>query len=257
MRAALLAHLDDFAIVPVGASAGTLPAISVARLIAGFMKALQGAGRPMRVRGFTICETDRDRFREIRDTFYQLLRTPLFEEVEVTLTETEFPPAAVRAGITPLSARGPEPVYLLVREELDGTGSANVVGAVLTSGGKAAIYRGRRKLDAERLQQLLAKVSEGSGALGELKKFGTESGPTSVGARLVGNPRPRNGASTWRGQSRPAASRGSRRGDVTHSVGDLAPRQWCSAGAYGRVEPPLRWWGALCRKVGRGACSRS
>ena len=78
------------------------------------MKALQSADGPMRLRGFTICETDRGRFREIRDTFYQLLRTPLFEEVEVTLTETEFPPspASVRAGVTPLSAREPDPAGL-------------------------------------------------------------------------------------------------------------------------------------------------
>jgi hypothetical protein len=178
MRAAVLARLDDFAIVPVGASAGTRTAVSVTHLMAGFMKALRASREQARIRGFTICEIDPDRFREIRDTFYQLLRSPIFEDVEVTLTETELPPPAVaaRGAAKMLANRGPDPVYLLLREELEATGTANVVGSVLTSGGKAAIYRGRKRLDSNRLRTLLDKVSRGAAAIGDIKKFGTELG---------------------------------------------------------------------------------
>lgn len=172
MRAALFSSLEDFAVVPIGASAGTPSGVAISYLITGFMKALQG---DTRLRGFTVCELDQDRFREIRDAFYQLLRTPLFDDVEVMLTEVDLPPPLLQRGGTPSGAnRGPDPIYLLVQQELDASGAANVIGTVLTSGGKASIIKLSQPLDTRRLQQQLAKVSNGSGAIGDVSQFGSE-----------------------------------------------------------------------------------
>lgn len=174
MRAALLSRLEDFAVVPIGASAGSPSGVAVSYLVTGFAKALRGLDGT-RLRGFTICELDQDRYREIRDTFYQLLRTSLFDDVEVTLTEVELPPPVLRTG-SALSGtgRGLDPVYLLVQQELDASGGANVVGTVLTSGGKASIIKLSQKLDTERLQLQLAKVSDGSQGIGDVTRFGSE-----------------------------------------------------------------------------------
>jgi len=172
MRAALFSSLEDFAVVPIGASAGTPSGVAISYLITGFMKALQG---DTRLRGFTVCELDQDRFREIRDAFYQLLRTPLFDDVEVMLTEVDLPPPLLQRGGTPSGAnRGPDPIYLLVQQELDASGAANFIGTVLTSGGKASIIKLSQRLDTRRLQQQLAKVSNGSGAIGDVSQFGSE-----------------------------------------------------------------------------------
>ena len=175
MRTTLLSSLEDFAVVPIGASAGSPPGVSISYLVNGFMKALRGIERA-RLRGFTICEFDQDRFREIRDTFYQLLRTPLFDDIEVTLTEVDLPPPSQlqRGGAFPGVDRGPDPVYLLVQQEQQATGGTNVVGTVLTSGGKASIITLSQPLDTQRLQKQLTKISNGSGAIGDVSQFGTE-----------------------------------------------------------------------------------
>jgi hypothetical protein len=136
------------------------------------MKALRGS-HGTRLRGFTICELDQGRYGEIRDTFYQLLRTQLFDDIEITLTEVDLP-APSRAAAPSGAPRGPDPVYLLVQQELDASGGANVVGTVLTSGGKASIIRLSHKLDTERLQLQLAKLRDGSGGIGDVAQFGSE-----------------------------------------------------------------------------------
>jgi len=172
MRAALVSSLEDFAVVPIGASAGSPSGVAISYLVTGFMKALHG---DTRLRGFTVCELDQDRFREIRETFYQLLRTPLFDDVEVTLTEVDLPPPLRQRGGAPSGAEhGPDPIYLLVQQEVDASGATNVVGTVLTSGGKASIIKLSQPLDTRRLQQQLAKVSNGSGAIGDVSEFGSE-----------------------------------------------------------------------------------
>lgn len=173
MRTALLSRLEEIAVVPIGASAGTASGVAVTYLVTGFLKALRSYDGG-RLRGFTFCETDAERYGEIRDTFYQLLRTTLFDDVEVTLTEVDLPPPPVarRSAVPPL--RGPEPVYLLVQQELDASGAANVVGTVLTAGGKASIIKLAQRLDAQRLQNLLAKVRDGSAAIGDVAQFGAE-----------------------------------------------------------------------------------
>ena len=174
MRAALLSSLEDFAVVAIGASAGSPPGVAISYLVNGFMKALRGIEQT-RLRGFTICELDQDRFREIRDTFYQLLRTPLFDDVEVTLTEVDLPPPLQqRGGALPGADRGPDPVYLLVQQEQQASGVTNVVGTVLTSGGKASIITLSQSLDTQHLQKQLARVSNGSEAIGDVSQFGSE-----------------------------------------------------------------------------------
>jgi pimeloyl-ACP methyl ester carboxylesterase len=174
MRTALLSRFEDFAVVPIGASAGTPSRVAVQHLVQGFMKVLRGAEGIARLRGFTICETDDDRYREIGDTLYQLLRTSLFDDVEITLTTRILEAPAVRVGAPSVLASGPDPVYLLVQQELDGSERAHVVGTVLTAGGKASIIKLSHELDVARLENLLAKIRQGSQGIGNMAKFGSE-----------------------------------------------------------------------------------
>ncbi|HYZ63283.1 MAG TPA: CHAT domain-containing protein, partial [Acetobacteraceae bacterium] len=172
MRIALMSRLDDFAIVPIGASAGSTSSLSVGQLIRGFMKPLRGLDGA-RLRGFTICELDDQRYQEIRQTFYQLLREPLFDDVEITLTELDLPVPVTRAG-PPAAAGAPEPVYLFVQQAADAAGRATAVGTMLTAGGKAAIIKLAQPIDDAVLDALLAQVVHGSAGIGDMKAFGTQ-----------------------------------------------------------------------------------
>ena len=162
MRTALLARLDDFAIVPVGAASGSTPASALRHLLAGFLRGLRDAGAEGHLRGITVCETDPNRFRELRIAFRQMLTTSLFGEIEVTLSEGKLPlPAAL-----PVPARGatpapgtPQAVYLLVRQEVDERGAPSAVASVLTAGGKAAIYRGRQPFAARAVEEITASLA--------------------------------------------------------------------------------------------------
>jgi pimeloyl-ACP methyl ester carboxylesterase len=151
MRTALLTRLDDFAIVPIGASTGGTASAALEHLLRGFVRALIAAP-DARLRGLTICELDPDRYRELRETFHQLLRSDLFGEIEVTLNERELPTPAVRRGpAAPRPMR--DAVYLLTRQEVARNGQASVVASVLTSGGKAAILQGRIEIDDAELER--------------------------------------------------------------------------------------------------------
>jgi len=173
MRTALLARLDDFAVVPMGASSGIPPASVLRQMLQGFLRAL-AAIPDGRIRGFSVCEMDAERFQVLRAAFHTLLRTDLFGEVEITLTERRLPPPAPATSTRALAAGGPQSVYLWVRHEVDGAGKANVDAAVLTSGGKASIYRGRQPLKPGALEALAKRLADTGLEAGEVAKFGRD-----------------------------------------------------------------------------------
>lgn len=170
MRAALLSRLEDFAIVPIGASVGTATSTAISLLVTGLMKALRGA-KDARLRGFTVCETDETRYAEIRETLYRLLRTTMFDGIEVAFTELDLP-QSTRTSPSPLAPSGPDPVYLLVQQELDGNNDANAVGTVLTAGGKAAIVKRSQRLPVQELQTHLDRVQAGAQGIGDAAAYG-------------------------------------------------------------------------------------
>lgn len=173
MRTALLARLDDFAVVPLGAASGVRPAAVLEHLVRGFLRAL-GSVPDGRLRGFTVCEADPARFRELRAAFHNLLRSDLFGEVEVTLTERRLPPPPEPQATRALSAAGPQAVYLLVRQEVDEAGGPSVVASVLTAGDKAAIYRGRQGIGNEGLDRIARRLATSGLKANEVERFGAE-----------------------------------------------------------------------------------
>ncbi len=176
MRTALLTRLDDFAIVPFGAASGTPAGVALEKLLRGFVRAL-GTVPDGRLRGVRICEVDPERFDQLQQAFYRLLRTNLFDEIEVTLNERRLPRPEIPRGAVP--SPQPQAVYLLIREEVTESGTASVVASVLTAGGKAAIVQRSQRIDDKWIDQLAKDLKKlalsGNGVSSEyVRKVGTE-----------------------------------------------------------------------------------
>lgn len=171
-RTALLTRLDDFAIVPVGAASGSTVAGALHALLRGFVRALSSFSDG-RLRGITLCETDETRFSELRIATMDLLRGGLFGDMEVVLNERRLPEVTTERR-SPASPTGPEPVYLLVRQEVDQQGQASVVASVLTAGGKAAIVQARKELDIAALNTEAAKLTRNGLKAADADGFGAK-----------------------------------------------------------------------------------
>ena len=170
MRTALLTRLNDFAIVPLGAASGSHAGISFEMLLRGFVRALNTVPDG-RLRGFTVCELDPERFNALRQTLYAQMRGDLFGDIEITLHERRQPaPVAIRGVAAPTA---PEAVYLLVREDITQQG-AYVAASVLTAGGKAAIVQGRQPIKDSDLDALAKKVAERGVSDDEMAAFGSK-----------------------------------------------------------------------------------
>ncbi len=170
MRTALLTRIDDFAIVPLGGGSGSNAGIAFAKLLHGFLGALETVPDG-RLRGFTVCEVNPERFNDLRQTLYGLLRTDMFGEIEITLNEQQLPaPEGTRGvGLAPVA----ETIYLLVREEIVGQ-QASVVASVLTAGGKAAIVQERHEINDSSLTDLARKLAKSGIAADKMAEFGTQ-----------------------------------------------------------------------------------
>nr|WP_247332378.1 CHAT domain-containing protein [Bradyrhizobium sp. 21] len=170
MRTALLTRLNDFAIVPLGAASGSYAGISFEMLLRGFVRALNTVPDG-RLRGFTVCELNPERFNALRQTLYTLMRGDLFGDIEITLHEQRLPAPIATRSVTAPSV--PEAVYLLVREDITQQG-AYVAASVLTAGGKAAIVQGRQPIKDSDLDALAKKVAAQGVSDDEMSAFGTK-----------------------------------------------------------------------------------
>src|SRR5579884_3704912 len=85
-------RVDEFATVLIGAGTGQSAAAVLENLLAGFKRGLDDADRAQRFRAITICETDPARYADMKSALYRLAGSPLFDDIELTLNETELPP---------------------------------------------------------------------------------------------------------------------------------------------------------------------
>src|SRR2546425_10344689 len=92
----------------------------------------------------TFCEADRARFAEMKAEVYRLAGTSLFDEVDLDLDEIEAQPSEPQpARALVLGPVGPEPAYMIVRQESQTADRLHYSVSVLGSGMKGAVVMAR------------------------------------------------------------------------------------------------------------------
>ena len=155
IRLLVRSRIDEFATVLIGAGSGGSPMGVLQNLLVGFLRGLKDADPNQRFRGITLCETDPTRFGEMKNELYRLAGTPLFDEIELTLQETEIPPPE-RPTARVLES-GPEPVYTLVRQEAASATEVHYSVSILGAGMKAAVVTSASDIPSKQLRALLDK----------------------------------------------------------------------------------------------------
>ncbi|MBS0197615.1 MAG: CHAT domain-containing protein [Planctomycetes bacterium] len=131
MRAMVRSRVSDFATVLFGGGSGYPVRQTLSNLIEGFVTALLDADGAYEFNTIKICESDPEKYEQVRDQLFDLSRSPLMNELAVTFDEEEAaevrPPKiavrplearGIRAGakvVTPVAEDRPWPVYLSVR----------------------------------------------------------------------------------------------------------------------------------------------
>jgi pimeloyl-ACP methyl ester carboxylesterase len=177
MRTFLATRIGDFATVLVGGASGLSTPTALRHLVTGFLRGLRGVDREQRFRGITISESDPQRFAALRREMLLLCATTLFDGFEITLRERDLPPEAASAGPRGPIPAVPESVYLIVRQEISHTEKPSGLSAsVLTAGAKAAIFKGRRDVDASELEALLGSIETEDLDIEGMRDFGRRVG---------------------------------------------------------------------------------
>jgi len=157
IRVLVRTRIDDFATVLIGAGSGQSVTTVLQNLFIGFFRGLKDADPRHRFRSITLCEADQARFGQMKAEAYRLAGTSLFEDVDLDLDEIEVPPSEP----VPVPARallpGPDPAYMIVRQESLTTNRLHFNVSVLGSGMKAAVVTAGRDLDESKLTSLLNK----------------------------------------------------------------------------------------------------
>jgi pimeloyl-ACP methyl ester carboxylesterase len=174
VRTFVRTHVEDFATVLFGAGSGWSVQSLLYNQLRGFVRGLVDADRDHRMRRITICETNPERFQELKEELYRLASTELFGELVVTFDEARLPEPLE----TPGAARRAPPLrdhaYLVVSRE-ERTDTRQVFrAAVLTAGGRAAVVAGVREVEDAALDRLLARIESRAFTAAKLPPFGNE-----------------------------------------------------------------------------------
>jgi hypothetical protein len=123
LRTLIRTHVEDFATVLFGASSEATAAETLEDLLRGFVRGKLDADSQQNFRRIILCELDGERYQQIRNELFRLASTPLFENIELSITELTTEPMPAR--VVEASTRGApeeverelEPIYLMVRDE--------------------------------------------------------------------------------------------------------------------------------------------
>lgn len=174
IRTFVRTRVEEFATVLLGAGSGLTAAASLRHLLRGFIKGLRDADREHRFRGITLCEKDSDRYLEMKRELFRLSSTSLFDDVEVTFDEVRFAAPAQPARAPRRAASGPDPVYLLVRQERGPPTRVDLSCSVLGAGAAAAVITRRKEFSIRELDARLMKVESRALQNEDLGPFGAE-----------------------------------------------------------------------------------
>lgn len=188
VRALVRSKVDDFATILVGGGCGIPVPGLLKATITGFVRGLLETDVEQDFRRITLCELDATRYAQMREALLDLAATPIFEAIEVTVTELEAkaprPPAAARnARIDP-----PSPTRYLYVEQLGGTvgeGPARYRVSLLDAERKAAILLDEQAIDAPRLDELLTRPGSAGFTHARLRRFGAELAKLVLPPRIL------------------------------------------------------------------------
>ena len=123
LRTLIRTHIDDFATVLFGASGEATIAQTLDDLLSGFLRAKLDSDGDQRFRRITLCEFDPERYLKIKHELFRLTSTPLFDNIELNITESSPPQAPASllqepsAGAIRAIVRAPDPIYLMARDD--------------------------------------------------------------------------------------------------------------------------------------------
>src|SRR5207247_4223026 len=144
-------------------------------LISGFHRGLLDADTGHRFRRVTLCELNPERYQMINQELFRLSSTPLFQDVEVTFDEiTLTAPLAPPVRDKQRLLRGPDPVYLIVRQEGQENGTMTFRSSILTAGPKATVISGQNPVRQTELDRLLGQIESTGFSFQKLPSFGAK-----------------------------------------------------------------------------------
>jgi pimeloyl-ACP methyl ester carboxylesterase len=173
IRACIRTNVEELATVLVGAGSGSATGTVLQNLLTGFFRGLKDTDRNQTFRRITLCEYDRERYRDIKQALFALSSSGLFEDVEVTLSEVTLPAPLVSAAARALPP-APQPAYLIVRQDDVSDGTVQYLSSVLTAGAKATVITDTKEVGKEKLERLLRKIESQQFSLEVLDTFGDE-----------------------------------------------------------------------------------
>ncbi len=184
IRTFIKTHVDEFATVLIGSSSGSSAEGVLERLLKGFVRGLVDADKRKDFRRVTICEMDPARFAKVREELYRLASSDLFDDIQVAFEEEKLPVAqrVERSGVPTFS--GPEPVYLLVRQEGTEDGTTEIQTSVLSAGAKAAVVTARKRPSKQDLERLFDALTSPSLSK-NIDKFGSQLTSTLISEDVV------------------------------------------------------------------------
>jgi hypothetical protein len=171
IRTLVHAKIEDFATVLMGAGSGRSTTSTLQNLVAGFVRGLIDADKEYKFRSITICETDNDRYDEMKKELYRLSSTKLFEQVEVTFYESELPPPLITERVKRLEDV-PDHAYLIVAQQAGTNKGIDFRSSVLTSGAKATVVTGVKAVERQKLDDYLDLIETNKFEFSALPNFG-------------------------------------------------------------------------------------
>lgn len=173
LRYLLRAGIDEFATLLFGSGSGIDSSESLQNVVTGFVSGLLEADQRHRFRRIVLCERDPERYDQMKDELYRLARTPLFDELEVTIDEERYPPlrlereflvseGAAERGVREAEVWPENVLYLTIRaiprandEQLEFEITA------LTAGEKATVLSESQTCSRQELDRLLEEPLRG------------------------------------------------------------------------------------------------
>jgi len=158
IRTFVSCQVEEFATVLFGAGSGEGPGATLRSLLAGFIRGLCDADKDHNFRRLVICETNQERYTQLKAELYRLSSTSLCQNVEFTFDEQSLPPPleAPRGALT--APRDKDPVYLIVRQEQSRKNDFDVRSSVLTAGSKATVVTGVQNVKDKELRALITRL---------------------------------------------------------------------------------------------------
>ena len=175
IRTFIRSNVEEFATVLLGGNSGQGIPSALQNLISGFHRGLLDADTGHRFRRVTLCELDPERYQMIKQELFRLSSTPLFQDVEVTFDEiTLTAPLAPPVRDEQRLLRGPDPVYLIVRQEGQENGTMTFRSSILTAGPKATVISGQNPVRQTELDRLLGQIESTGFSFQKLPSFGAK-----------------------------------------------------------------------------------